>query len=65
METITHYFDLKTKLEKIFLPTLLPAVHVDRFLYNGEQGLWREMVSQSGKHPAVYCLGQDRGALTV
>ena len=65
METITHYFDLKTKLEKIFLPTLLPAVVMDRFLYNGEQGLRREMISQFEERPAVYCLGQDRRVLTV
>jgi hypothetical protein len=38
METIACYFDLKTKLEEILLPTLLPAAPVDGLLYNAERG---------------------------
>lgn len=43
METIAHYFDLKTKLEKIILLTLLPTVPVDGWLYSAESGLQRDM----------------------
>ena len=38
METIPCYFDLKTKLEEILLPTLLSAAPVDGLLYNRERG---------------------------
>ena len=62
METIACYFDLKTKLEEILLPTLLPAAPVDGLLYNAERGFRERWINLFEECPAVYCLGQDRQA---